>query len=109
MGWIQTLVLFLLHKAPSHGYELIESLRTITQGRYKPETGAIYTLLRRLERNTLAKSTWEQNPSGPDRRLYRLTVAGEEVLKCRLSMLKERIPIMQTLVEYYEVHLGKGR
>jgi len=105
------MVLRLLHEAPRHGYELIEALEKLTQGRYRPEPGAMYTLLRRLERSGLARSVWEENPSGPDRRIYRLTEEGEEVLKRRLSMLSERLPLLQRLIEYYENHFagGKGR
>jgi len=102
-----TMVLRLLHEAPRHGYELIEALESLTRGRYRPEPGAMYTLLRRLERSGLTRSVWEENPSGPDRRIYRLTGEGEEVLRRRLLMLRERISLLQNLIDYYEAHFAK--
>jgi PadR family transcriptional regulator PadR len=42
--------------------------------------GTIYPLLSRLRRDGLVESTWQESPSGPPRRYYRLTVAGRASL-----------------------------
>jgi PadR family transcriptional regulator PadR len=43
--------------------------------------GTIYPLLSRLRRDGLVESTWQESPSGPPRRYYRLTAAGRGALE----------------------------
>jgi PadR family transcriptional regulator, regulatory protein PadR len=42
--------------------------------------GTIYPLLARLRRQGLVGTTWQESASGPPRRYYRLTAAGETAL-----------------------------
>lgn len=48
VGMIQVLILRLIHEQPDHGYSLIAKIQQITHGKYEPESGSIYTILRRL-------------------------------------------------------------
>jgi PadR family transcriptional regulator, regulatory protein PadR len=43
--------------------------------------GTIYPLLSRLRRDGLVESTWQESPSGPPRRYYRLTESGRAALE----------------------------
>jgi Transcriptional regulator PadR-like family len=43
--------------------------------------GTIYPLLSRLRRDGLVTTTWHESPSGPPRRYYQLTPAGQEALE----------------------------
>jgi PadR family transcriptional regulator, regulatory protein PadR len=56
---------------PGHGYELCHRLRW--GDRTSPDTVAVYRALRRLERDGLVESRWDQPFSGPARRIYSLT------------------------------------
>ena len=42
--------------------------------------GTIYPLLARLRKDGLVATTWQESPSGPPRRYYRLTQKGEVAL-----------------------------
>lgn len=49
--------------------------------RLEPESQSLYRSLRRLEQSTLIDSTKVSSVGGPDRKQFRLTEAGENVLK----------------------------
>ncbi len=104
---IQLLTLRILYEKPMHGYQIMEEISKITSGLYAPETGVMYTILRRMERRGLLSSKWEKG-SGADRRVYTLTKEGIEVLKRRLEILKERKRIIEELLRFYEKKFGEG-
>ena len=75
-------ILLLSLEQPAHGYELLRRLDTVgparpeERGRY-PDSGAVYRILRNLEKDGLVRSTWEDAPGrGPERRIYELTLSG---------------------------------
>jgi len=85
-----------------HGYGLMEALKRRS---YLPsggiETGTLYTILRRMERRGLLKSSWDKADSGRPRRVYRITNRGLEFLKAGLKVLAERQPVIEDLVSFY--------
>jgi DNA-binding PadR family transcriptional regulator len=103
-GLIQLLILRILHEKPSHGYQIMEELERITSEKYIPEPGAVYTMLRRMEKRGLLASEWEKKESGADRRVYTLTEAGMKVLKEGLEMVKKRRQLIDSLVQFYDAH-----
>lgn len=68
------LLLALEHGGSSHGYELYE---TVTTHGVSVDLAGVYRELRAMERHDLVSSTWEPSGTGPDRRVYELTVDGE--------------------------------
>ena len=70
-------VLLLLAGEPGHGYEL---RRRLEETGVCTDTGAVYRVLRKLEREGCAESTWTASDSGPQRRRYRLTEKGRRAL-----------------------------
>lgn len=105
-GLIQLLILKILFKKPSHGYQIMDDVEKLTGGRYIPEPGALYTMLRRLEVRGLVVSEWEKKDKGADRRVYTLTKEGKAALKEGLKMLKKRQELMDQLVQFYEQELA---
>ncbi|HWC25561.1 MAG TPA: helix-turn-helix transcriptional regulator [Solirubrobacteraceae bacterium] len=70
-------LLLLLHRGATHGYELrrqLESYGVCT------EAGSMYRLLRKLESEGCAASSWAKSAAGPRRRLYQLTAKGRRDL-----------------------------
>jgi len=107
-GWIQFLLLRLLHETPMHGYQLIESMEVrgyVRSGRF--ETGSIYTILNRMEKRGLLSSV-KSAETGRVRRIYSITEAGEEALKRGLEGVIHRKTIMDELADYYRQHFGDG-
>jgi DNA-binding PadR family transcriptional regulator len=109
-GWIQFLLLRLLHEEPMHGYQLMgemESRGYCQPGRFK--TGSIYTILRRMENRGLLESRREESETGRERLVYSLTEAGEESLRRGLEGVIRRKRIMDELTDYYDEHFEGGR
>jgi len=108
-GLIQLLILRILHEKPTHGYQIMDELERITSEKYIPEPGAVYTMLRRMEKKGLLVSKWEKKQSGADRRVYTLSDVGVRVLKEGLEMVKRRRQLMDDLIRFYGTHFGESR
>jgi PadR family transcriptional regulator PadR len=78
-GTLQYCVLSLLADEERYGFDLVRGLAEM-DGMVTSE-GTIYPLLSRLRRDGLVESTWQESPSGPPRRYYRLTDAGRSALE----------------------------
>ena len=75
----QEVVLAMLAKEPSHGYELRTRLRTALGPVGEDlNAGQIYVTLTRLEKAGLVTGTAEPGQARPDRRVYELTPAGQQ-------------------------------
>lgn len=62
---------------PMYGYQITKE---IDAGELDIKQGALYPVLRSLERDGLLSSDVEPSSSGPPRRYYRITEAGRETL-----------------------------
>jgi PadR family transcriptional regulator PadR len=78
-GTLQYCVLALLVHDELYGFDLVRALAEV-DGMVTSE-GTIYPLLSRLRRDGLVESTWRESPSGPPRRYYRVTPAGNKALE----------------------------
>lgn len=86
---LQLLILTQLKHAPSHGYELIKALDTLSNGYYKPSPGVIYPALGKLEAAGLVSATRD----GTKKR-YQLTAQGQVFLNDqhpRATLLLKRL------------------
>jgi len=107
-GWIQFLLLRVLHEKPMHGYQLMEEMEV--RGFVLPrrlESGTVYTALRRMERHGLLESAWEKVETGSDRRIYTVTEAGVKALKTGLETMVEREALIKDLIAFYNKHIQK--
>ncbi|MFQ6053371.1 MAG: PadR family transcriptional regulator [Candidatus Bathyarchaeia archaeon] len=101
-GWIQFLLLRLLHEIPMHGYQITEELERrgyVRAGRFR--TGSVYTILKRMERRGLVRSHIELSDTDRERRVYSVTERGEEALRNGLESILRRKRIMDELAGYY--------
>ena len=71
-------VLALLRDGERYGFDLVKELSHV-DGMVTSE-GTIYPLLSRLRKDGLVVSKWEESPSGPPRRYYRLSAEGRRAL-----------------------------
>lgn len=71
-------VLALLQGGPRYGFDIVRSL---SEAGMVTSEGTIYPLLARLRREGAVASEWQESPSGPPRRYYRLTAAGVASLR----------------------------
>ena len=82
-GVVELCVLAVLCKEEGYGYEIIERLKSAAGLELTEST--IYPLLARLTRDKLLTVRVAPSPSGPSRRYYQLTAAGQN----RLSQMNE--------------------
>jgi PadR family transcriptional regulator, regulatory protein PadR len=78
-GNLDLLLLSVLAAGPGHGYSIITRLRERSDGAFDLPEGTVYPALHRLETAGLLDSAWDV-VAGRRRRIYRLTLAGQESL-----------------------------
>lgn len=76
-GDLRIVMLALLAKKPSHGYELIKAIEEATSGLYVPSPGVIYPTLTLLEEQDLVDAVVAEK----GRKRYQITEAGQEYLQ----------------------------
>lgn len=90
---LATSLLGLLRDWNAHGYQLVQKL---TDAGLPPfDVGTIYRTLRRLEKAGLVSSLWDTSESGPAKRTYSLTSAGELFLGNWTNILKRYQSLFQ--------------
>jgi len=100
---IQPMLLMLILKKPTHGYELIQNFNAVHEGEII-EAGTIYRILRRMEREGIVLSGWEASDSGPARRKYNITENGKRaLLEAVIKLKKQQQQIEDFLTEYNEL------
>jgi PadR family transcriptional regulator, regulatory protein PadR len=79
--FVEPVVLLLLkRKGRSYGYELYADVQAHAVTDAEIDRASLYRALRILETNGNVVSGWDTGGSGPARRVYRLTAAGERHL-----------------------------
>jgi PadR family transcriptional regulator PadR len=78
-GVLDMCLLALVAKEPAHGYEVVRRLEAA--GFEGVGFGTVYPLLTRMRRLGLVADEVQASPSGPPRKVYRLTGAGRQALE----------------------------
>ncbi|SFG81149.1 poly-beta-hydroxybutyrate-responsive repressor [Desulfotomaculum arcticum] len=100
---IQPMLLLLILKKPTHGYELIQSFNALHEDEIV-EPGTIYRNLRRMEKEGFVLSSWEASESGPARRKYDITEEGIKALQeAVLKLERQKQQIEDFLTEYNDL------
>lgn len=79
-GHLTFWMLLLLHEIPSYAYEMRDEIVELSKGSICADGNSIYRALKRLEGLGIVGSELRRSNSGPDRRYYRLTKQGKELL-----------------------------
>jgi len=95
-GLLEYCVLLCFKNKPMYSSELIEML--VNHDLITTE-GTIYPLLSRLKRNEYLEYEWEESPSGPPRKYYKLTKAGESALNEYSNSYKELTKSLKLLMK----------
>jgi PadR family transcriptional regulator PadR len=78
-GVLELAILSQLEQSVSYGYEIATRLASVPQ--LAAGEGTVYPLLRRLRRDGLLETYWQESAEGPPRQYYRLTAAGRRRLR----------------------------
>ncbi len=95
---LTTTLLAFLKNWNAYGYQL--SQRLAEAGLPAFDSGTVYRTLRQLERTGMVSSFWDTSESGPARRMYSLTKAGDLFLSGWIDVLgKYQAVFQQTLTD----------
>jgi DNA-binding PadR family transcriptional regulator len=76
----EPLILSLLAKGESYGYELIQEVKRRSGERIKWADGMLYPVLHRMETQGLIKSRWGESETGRKRKYYSLKKEGKKAM-----------------------------
>jgi len=100
-------LLAFLRNWPAYGYQLVRELSK--SGLPAFDSATVYRTLRQLERTGLVSSFWDTSESGPARRMYSLTRAGETFLELWLDVLSHYQNLLQSALNSYENLQKRGK
>ena len=87
---IQPAILAILAEGPLHGYKIAGRIGGMPLlGGRKPDMSGVYRFLKGMEGRGLVVSSWDLSDSGPAKKSYRLTGAGQECLCHWIETLEE--------------------
>ncbi len=99
-GIYSYLVLRILENGEMHGYAIRKLFESLTSGKFVPSEGALYDILKSLQKQGLVESFWVMDVR--PRKCYRLTELGKEVLeeiKGEINLLKDLIRRLEEVRE----------
>jgi len=74
------LILALLGREASYGYELVKRINAEAEGLFEWQEGTVYPVLHKLEKQGLIRAQWQETASGRRRKYYHLITRGREAL-----------------------------
>ena len=97
------LVLSVLTRGESYGYELIQSVRELSGGRIEWTEGMLYPVLHWMENEDLIESEWREAETGRKRKYYRLRKEGRKALQ---EEKKQWLTVHETLSTLWQTSLS---
>jgi PadR family transcriptional regulator PadR len=95
---IPLLILSLLANESLHGYAIAREIERQSEQTLHMREGTLYPALRSLELDGLISGKWEIQPSGPAKKVYSLTEAGEKELARRVTEWQRYARIVGAIV-----------
>ena len=91
------LVLSVLQRGDSYGYEIIQTVKTLSGGELEWAEGMLYPILHRLEKRGLIEGYWGKAESGRRRKYYRLKPKGASLLAEQCAHWRQINALLETL------------
>lgn len=95
-GVLELAILALLGRGEMYGGEIVDNLKA--RSGLDSGAGTVYPLLSRLATGGFVETFWEESPSGPPRKYYRLTPAGKSQLTEQARTWTELVASMNELM-----------
>ncbi len=80
-GYNDTMILYLLKKEPSYGYEISRNIKEVTGEKYVIKETTLYSAFTRMEENGYLESYSQEAENGKRRTYYRITEKGRSYYK----------------------------
>jgi len=103
---LTTTLLAMLRNWNAYGYQLAQQLAEAGLPAF--DSGTVYRTLRQLERTGLVSSFWDTSESGPARRIYSLTKAGDLFLSNWIDVLGRYQAVLQKTIDGLEPRARDG-
>lgn len=100
--FLEVCLLLLLYDEAGYGYGLIEQLEYFGFSQEDLNVSTLYRTLRKMEKENLVLSSWEEGGPGPKRRVYEITDEGRENLDQWIRILEIRKARIERLIGRYE-------
>ena len=97
---LTTSLLAFLRNWNAYGYQLAQQLASAGLPAF--DSGSIYRTLRQLEKDGLVSSFWDTSASGPARRMYTLTKAGDLFLANWIDILGRYQRVLQSALDGFQ-------
>jgi poly-beta-hydroxybutyrate-responsive repressor len=94
---LSTTLLAFLRNWNAYGYQLSQQLNEAGLPAF--DSGTVYRTLRQLEKSGLVSSFWDTSASGPARRMYSLTTAGDIFLSGWIDVLSNYQRVLRNTLE----------
>jgi poly-beta-hydroxybutyrate-responsive repressor len=96
-------LLLLMRNGSTYGYQLIQTLTLLGLGMV--DSATVYRTLRQLEEEEMITSFWKPGATGPARRIYTLSDAGEEYLRVWALQLERYQSLLDS---FFKIYQGKA-
>ena len=80
-GHVDTIILNALMQRDRYGYEILDMISDLSEGRYEIKQPTLYSCLKRLEKQGFITSYYGDETQGGRRRYYQLTEKGRATLE----------------------------
>jgi DNA-binding PadR family transcriptional regulator len=100
--FLEVCLLLLLYDQVGYGYGLIEQLEYFGFSKDEFNVSTLYRTLRKMEKEGLVLSFWEEGGPGPRRRVYEITEGGRKDLSQWIKILEMRKTRIEKLINKYE-------
>ena len=80
-GYNDTMILYLLMKQPSYGYEISKQIKSLSEEKYIIKETTLYSAFTRMEKNGYIESFSSDENGGKRRTYYRITDKGRQYYK----------------------------
>ena len=104
-NFLQPCLLLLVLEQPGYGYDLVARLKPLG---INDDAASVYRALRGLEHEGAVTSAWRTSETGPARRVYRLTDAGEAILREWVSALEDTSTALARWLDRYALATSRS-
>ena len=98
-GHTDTIILSLLNKKDSYGYEINSTISKETNQQFILTEATLYTAFKRLEKAGYITSYWQEGLNQTKRKYYSITNTGKEYLSIKLENWVSAQQILNQLLE----------
>jgi len=97
-GYNDTMILSLLLKEPSYGYEISKDIKELTAGQYIMKETTLYSAFTRLEKNQYIESFYGTETNGKRRTYYKITDSGKTFYNEKCEEWKVTKEVMEKFI-----------